>query len=163
MKYSTGFRNAVLQQILPPNNRSIASVARERGVSTITINSWMKKLKDGTLSLDQDGTEPSPSQRGIHEKYKLLMESQSLSEEQLGEWLRKTGLHSEHLTLWEKEVETFVKNKDQDLKQENKRLKSEVKKLKKEAERNQAAMAEALALLTLKKKVDQLFQEAEEE
>ena len=61
MKYSTGFRNAVLQQVLPPNNRSIASVARERGISPITINSWMKKLKDGTLSLDQDGTEPGPN------------------------------------------------------------------------------------------------------
>lgn len=163
MKYSTGFRNAVLQQVLPPNNRSIAAVAKERGISPITINSWMKKLNDGTLVLDQDGSEPSPNQRSIHEKYKLLLESKHLADEQLGEWLRKSGLHSEHLTLWETEVETFVKNKDQDLKKELTDLKKENKRLKKEAERNKAAMAEALALLTLKKKVDHLFEEDGEE
>jgi acyl-homoserine lactone acylase PvdQ len=33
MKYSQGFRNGVLQQVLPPFNRSVASVARERGIS----------------------------------------------------------------------------------------------------------------------------------
>jgi transposase len=163
MKYSRGFRNAVLQQVLPPNNRSVASVARERGISPITIHSWIKRLKDGTLEIDRDGPDVSPNQRSIVEKFQLIMESKSLSEEDLGEWIRKHGLHSEHLTLWERELEGFMKNKDQDLKTEITQLKKENKDLKKEAKRDKAAMAEALALLTLKKKADALLGQDEEE
>jgi len=163
MKYSQGFRNAVIQQVLPPNNRSVASVAKERGISPITIHSWIKRLKDGTLDIDHEGPDVSPNQRNIVEKFQLIMESKSLSEEDLGEWIRKHGLHSEHLTLWERELEGFVKNKDQDLKTENAQLKKEIKDLKKEAKRDKAAMAEALALLTLKKKADALLGQDEEE
>jgi transposase len=163
MKYSQGFRNGVLQQVLPPNNRSVASVARERGISPITIHSWIKRLKDGTLEIDHDGPDVSPNQRNIVEKFHLLMESKTLSEENLGEWIRKHGLHTEHLTLWERELEGFVKDKDQDLKKENAQLKKELKELKKEAKRDKAAMAEALALLTLKKKAEALLAQDEED
>lgn len=163
MKYSLSFRNAVLKQVLPPNNRSVASVARERNLSPITIHSWIKKLENGTLKLDQEGPDVSPDQRSVLEKFQLLMESKSLSADDLGEWIRKHGLHSEHLSLWERELEGFVKNKDQDLKKENAQLKKEIKGLKKEATRDKAAMAEALALLTLKKKVDALMGQEEEE
>jgi putative transposase len=102
--------------------------------------------------LTHDGPDISPNQRSIVEKYHLVMESKTLSEQSLGEWIRKHGLHTEHLTLWERELEGFVKNKDQDLKKEIAELKKENQKLKKEAKRDKAAMAEALALLTLKKK-----------
>jgi transposase-like protein len=163
MKYSTSFRNAVLKQVLPPHNRSVASVARERGLSAITIHNWIKKLKDGTLELDKDSPDVSPDQRNIVEKFQLLMESKALSEEQLGEWIRKHGLHTEHLSLWESELEGFMKNKDQDLRKEVAELRKYNKELKKEAKRDKAAMAEALALLTLKKKVDALLDPGEEE
>jgi hypothetical protein len=56
-----------------------------------------------------------------------------------------------------------VKNKDQDLKKEIAELKKENQKLKKEAKRDKAAMAEALALLTLKKKAEALLAQDEED
>jgi transposase-like protein len=157
MKYSTGFRNSILRKVLPPENRSVYSVAKEAGISPITIQSWLSKLKEGTLNLETEGSEPTPSQRGTSEKFKLLLESKTLQDEHLGEWLRQRGLHSEHLTLWEQELEGMVTDKEQQLKRENAELKKENKKLKRERERDKEAMAEALALLTLKKKVDQIF------
>jgi transposase len=162
MKYSEGFRNSVLRKVLPPENRSVYSVAKEMGISPITIQSWLSKLKEGTLSLEHEGSDPTPSQRGVSEKFKLLLESKSLSDENLGEWLRQHGLHSEHLVLWEQELEGVVTNKQQDLKHENAALKKEIKHLKKERSRDKSAMAEALALLTLKKKVAKLFDSEEE-
>ena len=152
MKYSEGFRNSILRKVLPPENRSVYAVAKETGISSITIHSWLSKLKEGTLDLDHEGAEPTPSQRGVAEKLRLLLESKTLSEEQKGDWMRRHGMHSEHLALWEQELEGIVTDKQQDLKQENAALKKENKDLKKELARNQAAMAEALALLTLKKK-----------
>ena len=163
MKYSIGFRNGVLRKVLPTENPSVASVSREYGISPITIHNWMSKLKDGKLSLDLEDSEPTPSGRSPNEKLQLLLESKQLSDEHLGEWLRQHGLHTEHLTLWQQELEGIVTDKQQDLQEQIKQLKKENQKLKKERERDKAAMAEALALLTLKKKLDALMGSDEEE
>ena len=56
-----------------------------------------------------------------------------------------------------------MSNKEQNLKNENAALKREIKQLKKERSRDKSAMAEALALLTLKKKVAKLFDSEEED
>lgn len=163
MKYSEGFRNSVLRKVLPPESRSVYAVAKETGISAITIQSWLSKLKDGTLSFESEGSEPTPGERGAAEKLKLLLEAQKIGDAEKGEWLRQHGLHSEHLALYEQELEGIVTDKQQDLKREVAELKKENKELKRERARHQAAMAEALALLTLKKKADALFHPDEED
>lgn len=163
MRYSEGFRNSVLRKVLPPENRSVYLVAKEMGVSPMTLQNWLAKVKDGKMSVGSDGAEPTPSGRGASEKLRLLLESRTLTEDQKGDWLRRHGMHTEHLTLWEQELEGLVTDKQQNLKQENSELKKENKDLKKELARSQAAMAEALALLTLKKKADRLLGSDEED
>lgn len=163
MKYSKGFRNSVLRKVLPPENRSVAAVARESGISPITIQSWLNKVREGTLDFDHEGDEPTPEQRAAVEKLRVVLESKTKSEAELGEWLRQRGLHSQHLALWEQELEGLVTDKQQDLKQENSALKKENKRLQRELLRQQAAMAEALALITLQKKTAKLFESDEED
>ena len=162
-RYSQGFKNAVLLRVLPPNNQSISAVARDTGVTEQTLRNWLAQYKDGTLSVDTDGAFPTPGQRSVREKFRLLMQGKQLSEEQLGEWLRTHGLHTEHLALWEQELEGVVMDKQEELRQKNKEQAQEIRRLKREAKRNEKAMAEALALLTLKKKVDKLFESDEED
>jgi len=87
MKYSTSFRNSILRKVLPPENRSVYTVAKETGISPITIHCWIAKLKDGTMRMEQDGEEPS-SERTMSEKLNLLLEYQKIPEDQNGEWLR---------------------------------------------------------------------------
>ena len=157
MRYSEGFRNSALRKVLPPESRNVYVVAREVGVSPMTLQNWLAKVNDGKISLGPEGTEPTPSGRGASEKLRLLLESKDLTEDQKGDWLRRHGMHSEHLTLWEQELEGIVADKQENLKQEVSELKKENKDLKKELARSQAAMAEALALLTLKKKADRLL------
>ena len=74
-----------------------------------------------------------------------------------GEWLRQHGLHSEHLALYEQELEGILTDKQLDLKRENAELKKHIKELERELAHNQKAMAEALALLTLKKNHQRYF------
>jgi len=83
MKYTTSFRNAILKKVLRPENRSVYAVAKEAGISGITINSWLSKLKDGTLKLEQDEENPS-SMRNMREKLDLLLEYQKIPEESIG-------------------------------------------------------------------------------
>jgi transposase-like protein len=132
-------------------------VAKEVGVHPLTLKNWLAKVNDGKIVLGPEGTEPTPAGRGAPEKLRLLLESRTLMEDQKGDWLRRHGMHTEHLTLWEQELEGIVTDKQENLKQEVSELKKQNKDLKKELARSQSAMAEALALLTLKKKADRLL------
>ena len=63
----------------------------------------------------------------------------------------------EHLNLWEQELTQLMTNKQEDLKAENKALKKQNKELERELTRKEKALAEVVALLTLKKKLDARF------
>lgn len=65
------------------------------------------KLKEGKMSLDEDDENPS-SMRNSREKLDLLIEYQTVSEENQGEWLRQHGLHSEHLPLFRQELNGLI-------------------------------------------------------
>ena len=67
-------------------------------------------------------------------------------------WLRRNGLHSEHLHQFEQELREIVEDKSKKQKEEKRQLKYEVKELKKELRRKEKALAKMAALLTLKKK-----------
>jgi hypothetical protein len=99
----------------------------------------------------------SPRETVQLERYNLLLESKSLREEDLGAWLREKGLHSEHLTLWQQEIQDTLGNKDTALIEENRRLKKEKKELERELRRKEKALAEMAALVTLKKKAEAIW------
>lgn len=161
MKYSEGFKAQAVTKVLSNHGRSINEVAAELNVYPATLSNWIKQAKEGNLGLVEGDAIP-PSQRHPGEKLSLLLESKTVPAEQLGEWLRKQGLHSEHLPLWEQELADFMKNKNTDLKSENTDLKKQNKELQKELARKEKALAEAAVLLTLKKKFQNLFTPDEE-
>jgi len=160
MKYSKRVKESALRKVLPPENRSVPEVSREMGISDQTIYNWKKMVENGTTSVD---TESSPAGLGRIEKFNLLMEGRSKSEEELGYWLREKGLHSQHLKLWEQELGDIVKENDAKLRSENSKLKKENKELEKELRRKEKALAETAALLTLKKKANAIWGEKEDE
>jgi len=153
MKYSKSFRNAILKKVLPPENRSVYSVAKETGIAVITINSWLAHLKTGTLSVDQDSDDPV-NERSMKEKLDLLLEHQQIPEEGKGEWLRQKGLHSEHVTLFKQEVTSLMVNKNDEKDKKIRELEKKLKQQEKELHRKDSALAEVVAILTLKKKLD---------
>jgi len=66
------------------------------------------------------------------------LESRNISEEEQAEWLRRHGMHSEHLALWEQELIRIINDKQTDLKAENAELKKANKQLQKENKRKTA-------------------------
>lgn len=158
MKYSSGFRNRIVAKVLN-NGGAISRVAKDSGVSYMTIKGWLTKHKDGNLDPGDGSDDLGPSQRSPTEKLGLLLEGRGLSDDKRGEWLRQHGLHTEHLTLWEQELSTMMNDKQVELNAENAALKKENRKLQKELERKEKALAEAAIMLTLKKKHRHLFQD----
>ncbi len=165
MKYSKGFKSSIVRRVVEREDKSIYQVAKETGIGTATINSWIEKHKAGKLVLESYD-ELTPSQRNPGEKLALLLESKTLNDENRGEWLRQRGLHSEHLPLWEQELAGMVQDKQNALKNENTTLRKEKKQLEKDLKAKdrelaikEKALADVAVLLTLKKKHRDLFQE----
>lgn len=159
MRYSEGFKASIIRKLVDGSGRTVYQVAKETGVSVQTIQSWHERLKAGKIAMNGSGADLTPSQRSPGEKLALLLESKTIPEDARGEWLRQNGLHSEHLPLWELELSTMVRDKQADLMEELKNAKKQNKELQKELARKEKALAEALVIITLKKKYPRLFSE----
>lgn len=160
MRYSLGFKETQVKKVLPPSNRAIASVAREAGVAEQTLRNWLAQAKNGTLE-KQDTV--GGAGRSAREKFNLVVESKSVSENEHGKWLRERGLHSEHITLYEQELRDLIDNNGTSEREENKKLKKENRRLQKELDKKEKALAELAALYTLKKKAEELWGENEDD
>lgn len=161
MRYSEGIKNTILKQVLPPNNKSIMEVSKEHGIADQTIRNWINKLKSSITEKQDDRV--SPENRNIVEKLDLLLQSKSINQDNYGEWLRTNGLHSVHPDMYEKDIRMALTDKEKKQSEENKRLKSENVRLQKELAMNEKALAKASALLILKKKVDAIWGDHEDE
>jgi transposase-like protein len=95
------------------------------------------------------------------EKVRVVFEASRLSEEELGAFLRREGLHESQLEEWRTAVTEAAtaamrasgKGKSKKASPEQKRL----RQLEKELLRKDKALAEVAALLTLKKKVQEIW------
>lgn len=160
-RYSAQFRNTVLKKLLPPENRSALSLAKEYNLSVATIYGWKTKMRDGTLQME-DGVQANRG-RQLAEKLSLLLESRSVADETMGEWLRENGLHSQHLTVWEQEVRDAVTQREQDAREELKAAKKKIREQERELTRKEKALAEAAIIITAQKKISQMFQDPKDD
>ena len=159
--FSDEFKKATVQKLLSRGTRKVQDIANEAGIKAPTLYDWRDKFAN------TDGMKKSskPQSRSASEKLKALSEYNVLSKEERGEYLRKNGLHEEHLAEWKKQIEeAFAPSKK--LAADKSELLAEqkkVKQLEKELRRKDKALAEAAALLILKKKADLLWGSEEDE
>jgi transposase len=160
-RYSAQFRNTVLKKLLPPEGRSALSLAREYNLSVGTIYGWKARMRDGTLHIE-DGVQANRS-RQLAEKLSLLLESRSVTDETMGEWLRENGLHSQHLTVWEQEVRDAVTRSEKEAREELKAARKKIREQERELARKEKALAEAAIIITAQKKISQMFQDQKDD
>jgi transposase-like protein len=165
-KYSKQFKiEAVKKVLLRGQDRSISSVARSLGIKISTIHGWIKAMKTKDLTEDtptSGGTiQKIPYRWSTKERFDSIIESSKLSQEELSEYCRKKGVFPHHLEKWKVEfVESFGNGQFNN--SETKKLKNEIKNLSFELKRKEKALAEAAALLVLKKKASDLWKLAED-
>lgn len=162
MKYSEERREAVLAKLLPPNNQTVAEVAESEGISTATLYNWRKQAREsGRLLPDQADT---PDGWRSADKFNAVLETAALSEAELAEYCRTRGLYPEQIRRWRASCER-ANDRDQDRTQsERETIKAERKRskqLERDLKRKDAALAETAALLTLRKKAEAIWGDAE--
>lgn len=163
--YSEELREAAVSKLLMPGGPTIAEVAAETGVGESTLWAWKKKYGK-TLLMGKNSK--STRQWSHAEKVTALIETHGLSEKELGLYFREHGFTSVDLERWKKEfVEDNPGEKDKRgrpaLASEVKELRKQNKKLAKDLRRKEKALAEASALLVLKKKAELIWGTSEDD
>jgi transposase-like protein len=150
--------------MLPPNNRSIADLAKEEGISDATLYNWRQQARnEGKLMPDSDNTPEGWSSR---DKFAAVLETAAMSEAEMGEYCRQRGLYPEQLTHWRaacEQANDWDRASQKQLKETTRTDRKKLKQLEKELARKEKALAEAAALLVLRKKLDAMFEDPEDE
>lgn len=158
MNYSPEFKDAMLRRMLPPNNESITKISKEEGISEQTLRNWRDKARaDGIAA---PGTDAGSEDWSTQDKFLIVIETASMNETELAEYARKKGLYVEQIKAWQdacRNANGGVAKEAARLNRELKESEKERRRLEKELSRKEKALAEAAALLVLRKKADAIW------
>ena len=163
-RYSPERRASVLNKFLPPYNKTVVEVAREEGISEQTLYNWRKKLREEGQVVP--GKKSSSEDWSAEARLAVVIESASLSESELGQYCREKGLYPEQVKRWKQAcLQGFQNSEGQTraIRQQAKADRAEIKALKRELRKKEKALAEAAALLVLRKKLKAFYGEEPEE
>lgn len=99
-------------------------------------------------------------------KFAAIVETASMNASELSEYCRNKGLYPEQIQRWLKACVQGVHNigtQQKQVKQEARQDKKRIKQLERELRRKEKALAETAALLVLRKKLNALWDENEED
>jgi transposase-like protein len=157
MEYRDAFKAAMVRRMTGPGATSARELARETGVHATTLSHWKRqagKLADMSKK-DSEDRGGRPDERTADEKLQLVLEASLLTDEELGEFLRRNGLHEADLERWREDALAGLSDRRQERRHEGDSKR--IRELEREIRRKDKALAEAAALLVLQKKVQAIW------
>ena len=157
--YSPNQKDALVRKLLQPNAPSALLLSKQIGISQTTLSRWLreaKKKEDTTIA-------KRPIDWTAEERFQAVMETNSLSSDEVGVYVRKNGITKQQLTEWKNDcIQAMGGRLGRKPDTEKRDLKREIKELHREVRRKDKALAETAALLVLKKKVQALWGDDED-
>lgn len=142
----------------PPNNLAIRQLSLEEGISEATLHKWRAEARGkGQLLPDADA---GPEGRTSRDKFAAVLETAALNEADLAEYCRKRGLYPAQIAAWRSACEQandWDRASTARLGQATKEEKKRIKDLERDLARKEKALAEAAALLILRKKASAIW------
>ena len=153
-KYSYEFKAQAVEKALNRGSDvSFNSVAYSCGVDHSTLRRWVKQFENQSYGEGTMNEEKSPRLWTAEQKLEIVMACESMDKEQISAHCREHGVYPHHVKQSKAE---FLKLMTTPPRAANpaqvKQLREENKSLRKELRRKEKALAEAAALLVLKKK-----------
>jgi transposase-like protein len=149
----------MVAKLVGPHAVSATALAKETGITQATLSRWLREastLKTAMPSKDDD----KPARKQIQawtpeEKLAVVLEAAALSEGELGVFLRGKGLSTAVLDEWRQQALIGLRGTAQ--LSETVKGSKRVRDLERELARKDKALAEAAALLVLKKKAQAIW------
>ena len=169
MQYSEMFKRKMVQRMTGPRAMSATALSRQVDISQSTLSKWLRQAgiqssyvypnsPQGEMMVTKKTPPKSPKDWKAEEKLKIVLEAQNIPDDQLGAFLRAKGIHETHLQQWRSQMLEGLGSKPAAKKPARSSAEArKSKKLEKELKRKEKALAEAAALLVLKKKVHAIW------
>ena len=169
MKYSQGLKSHMVRKLVGSERVSATALAREVGIPQTTLSRWLQSsgtVAGLTVAPVSQGSEPimktrRPRDWTPEEKLQAVIEAQSLSEEELGAFLRRKGLHEAHLREWRAIILAGLRGQPARPSANGSAKGRRIRELEKELDRKDKALAETAALLVLQKKAQAIWGDAD--
>lgn len=153
-RYPKELKERILKSLQPPENKTVPQVAKEKSIPANTIYTWVAKARKKGFMIPN--SYPSNDVKWRKEdKFRIVMETYTLNEEELSIYCRKHGLYTTDVNRWRKTLENSLETNN--LSPELKAEREKNKQLEKELKYKEKALAETAALLVLGKKVDAIW------
>ena len=164
IRYTAEQKQNIVARMMPPQNEAVGKINKETGITEATLYKWRKEARAAGNATPGNGQ--TSDKWSSQDKFLVVMETFAMNETELADYCRKKGLYREQIEAW-KEVclqangQAFdqAKQLNGQLKEEQKRAKS----LEKDLLKKEKALAEAAALLLLRKKAQAIWGDEEEE
>ena len=167
MTYTEGFKANLIRRMACPNGISATALAREVGVPQQSLSRWLREAsamnQPDNLSVPPESHMPPkrPQDRSAEEKLKIVMEAEMVPEEQLGAFLRRNGIHEAQLREWRSMMLSGLQKPPRPSSKTSEETRK-IHQLEKELQRKEKALAEAAAIIILKKKAQSIWGDEDE-
>ena len=163
MAFSTERRVAVLKKLEPPNAAPLRQLAKGEGIPEVTLHAWRRdaRSKGRLLPAANAGPEGWTSR----DKFAAVIETAALNEADLAAYCRQRGLYAEQIQTWRtacEQANDWERASTQRLGQATKDEKKRIKVLERDLARKEKALAEAAALLVLRKNAAAIWGDGED-
>jgi len=164
MEYSELVRARMVRRMVGPSAVTASDLERETGIPQPTLSRWLRGAaslrlvstkQDVPSAVEATAAEAKrPQDWSPTERMQFVLEAHGLGDQELGELLRRRGVHREQLDTWRSALdEAFARPTASRRAPEGKRIKA----LEREVARKDKALAETAALLVLQKKLHLLL------
>lgn len=163
-RYSIERKEALLRRMMPPECASVRALAKETGISEVTLYAWRKRVKSQGAVVPDRGK--SLEDWSSENKFAVVLETASLNAAELAEYCRRKGLFAEQINGWRAACMSANANdteRTRDQRAQSKEDQKRIRQLEKELNRKEKALAEAAALLVLRKKAEAIWGVQEED
>ena len=161
--YNEGFKRAAVQKLLSPNSLGLSATARHMGIPATTLFKWRSKYAN-TSDMKKTSKHKLTRDWTAREKLEAITKTYSMSENELGEYLRSNGLNSCDLETFKNDfISSECSRGRPKLDPEVVQLRKDTKELKRDLNKKNKALAEMSARVILLKKSRLLWGDPEGE
>lgn len=149
---------------MPPENKKVSELARENGITEKTLYTWRRTLKSQGVPVPGNGK--NADEWSSADKFGVVLETASMNEAELAEYCRGKGLYVEQIATWRKaclDANMPPAPLSREEREQTTRDRKKIKELERDLLRKDKALAEAAALIILRKKAQAIWGKREED
>ena len=149
-RYGQAFKDKAVARLLPPESAPIETVARELSISVTTLERWRAE------ALSRPARERAWTAAA---RFEAVLTTAALDEATRSAWCREHGVYPQELAQWREAARQALAEPEEARAspQQTKQDRRRIKELERELRRKDKALAEAAALLVLRKNLAAIF------